>query len=82
MPKRRDKIDQNLNVSRVLEEFHEYENSHEHRKGTFKLDVSFEQAIKKIAKAKPGFKTRKKEVSRATKRSHAYEDSSSSGKNR
>ncbi len=44
---------QNLSVKKVLAEFRKAENSTAHRKGTFKIDVPFEDALKAIAKAKP-----------------------------
>lgn len=51
MPKR--KLKDSLSVDKVLKEFREYEESSGHRKGTFKIDAPFDEALKKILKAKP-----------------------------
>jgi len=37
---------QNLSVKKVLAEFQKAENSTAHRKGTFRIDVPFEDALK------------------------------------
>lgn len=57
MPRKRDR---NLDVDKVLEKFREYEESPRHHKGSLKIAVPFEQAVKKIAKAKPEPKKDKK----------------------
>lgn len=70
-----------LNVEKVLKEFRQYEESSGHRKGTFKLDVPFEQAVKKISKAKPESKTKKVEVKNAGKRSNPHKNTSADREN-
>ena len=42
-----------LNIGKVLTDFQKAEESSSHRKGTFKIDAPFEQALKTILKAKP-----------------------------
>ena len=42
-----------LNVAKVLEDFQKAENSPTHRKDAFKIEGSFNDALKKIAKPKP-----------------------------
>jgi hypothetical protein len=42
-----------LSVEKVLEEFKKAEAAPAHRKDAFKINGSFEDAVKKIAKAKP-----------------------------
>jgi hypothetical protein len=49
-----------LDVKQVLKDFRDYEDSEDRRKGTFKIGVPFEQAVKKITKAKPEPKATKK----------------------
>lgn len=49
-----------LDLKKVLKQFHEYEESSGHRKGTFKIDAPFDEALKKILKAKPKPKKSKK----------------------
>jgi hypothetical protein len=44
---------QNLSVGKVLAEFRKAEKSSAHRKGTFKIDMPFEDALKVVARAKP-----------------------------
>ena len=44
---------QSLQIEKVLAEFEKAEKSTSHRKGTFKIDVPFEQALKIVAHAKP-----------------------------
>jgi hypothetical protein len=48
-----------LNIKKILTQFQEYEESKDYRKGAFKIEAPFEQAVKKIAKAKPQRKKRK-----------------------
>jgi hypothetical protein len=43
----------NLNISKVLSDFTEYEKSPKGRKGTFKINKPFEEAIDAILRAKP-----------------------------
>ena len=43
----------NLNVGKILEDFRQVEESTAHRKGTFKIDMPFEDALKVVARAKP-----------------------------
>jgi hypothetical protein len=45
--------DTTLNVAKVLEDFQKAENSSIHRKDAFKIEGRFEDALKKISKAKP-----------------------------
>jgi hypothetical protein len=45
--------DTSLNVDEVLREFKKAEASPNHRKDAFKIEGSFEDAVKRIAKAKP-----------------------------
>lgn len=49
-----------ISVEKVLAEFHKAENSTAHRKGTFKIDAPFDDALNKILKAKPEPKHRKR----------------------
>jgi hypothetical protein len=42
-----------LNVAKVLEDFQKAEEAPTHRKDAFKIEGSFQDALKKIAKAKP-----------------------------
>jgi hypothetical protein len=46
-----------LNVRKVLEEFQEAESKKSHRRGTFKIDKPFEEALDSLLKAKPKDKT-------------------------
>ena len=48
-----------LNIENVIREFRESENSRRSRSGAFKINSSFEQAMKKILKVKPEPKKRK-----------------------
>lgn len=41
-----------LNVKEVVAKFQKAENSPVHRRGTFKIDMPFEDALRKILKAK------------------------------
>jgi hypothetical protein len=41
-----------LDIKKVLAEFEKSQASKAHRKGTFKIEVPFEKAVKKIAKSK------------------------------
>jgi hypothetical protein len=45
--------DARLSVKKVLSEFQKAENSPGRRKGTFKIDAPFEDALDRILKAKP-----------------------------
>jgi hypothetical protein len=47
-----------LNVAKVLEDFRKAEESTAHRKGTFKIDKPFDEALDIILKAKPDKKTK------------------------
>jgi hypothetical protein len=47
------KTDDRLNITKVLEDFQTAEESTAHRKGTFKIDKPFEEALGTILKAKP-----------------------------
>lgn len=51
MPKKKKSTE--IDVEEVLKEFREYEESSGRRKGTFKIDAPFDEALKKILKAKP-----------------------------
>jgi len=42
-----------LDVKTVLKQFEDSEKSSEKNRGTFKIDSSFEEAVKSIANAKP-----------------------------
>jgi len=42
-----------LNIAKVLEDFQKSEQSPTHRKDAYKIEGSFEEAIKKIAQPKP-----------------------------
>ncbi len=42
-----------LNVERIMNEFNESEKSPAHRKGTFKIEAPFDQALNTILKSKP-----------------------------
>jgi hypothetical protein len=46
-----------LSVQKVLAEFRKSEESTAHRKGTFKIDMPFEDALKIVAHAKPASKS-------------------------
>lgn len=45
---------------KILDEFSNEEIVHTKRKGAFKIDVPFDEAMKKILKAKPKSKSRKR----------------------
>jgi len=45
-----------LDVSRVIHEFEKLEQSKDLRKGAFKIDAPFEEAVKSITKVKPNRK--------------------------
>ena len=49
-----------LSVRKVLEQFDEVERSSAHRKGTFKIDMPFEDALQTVLKAKPDRKAKYK----------------------
>lgn len=51
---------EDLNIEKILTEFQEVENTRGHRKGTFKIDKSFNEALDTILKAKPESKASKK----------------------
>jgi hypothetical protein len=42
-----------LNIAKVMADFQEVEDSPSHRKGTFKIDKPFDEALRTILKAKP-----------------------------
>ena len=52
---------QQLNMKQLLEKFKEQEESSVRRKGTFKIDTPFEEAVKSILKAKPHPKKSKRQ---------------------
>lgn len=47
-----------LSLKRVMDEFRRSEDSTAHRKGTFKIDVPFEDALKLVLKKRPAAKSR------------------------
>ena len=49
-----------LSIEKVLAEFQKSEQSTAHRKGTFKIDMPFEDALKVVARAKPEPKSHKR----------------------
>lgn len=49
-----------LDVEKILEDFDKEEKSKSHRKGTFKIDKPFEEALDTILKAKPELKAKEK----------------------
>ncbi len=49
-----------LDVAKVMEDFQKDEESSSGRNGTFKIDATFDDALRKIVKAKPGTKPAKK----------------------
>lgn len=53
--------DKNLNMKDVIRKFEEDERSASRRRGAFKIDAPFDEALKRILKAKPEpRKTKKK----------------------
>jgi hypothetical protein len=52
------KTDDRLNIERVIEEFQKAEDSSPHRKGTFKIEKPFEEALDTILKVKPESKAK------------------------
>jgi hypothetical protein len=48
------KTEEPLNVAKVMEDFQKAEASTIHRKDAFKIEGRFEDAVRKIAKVKPG----------------------------
>lgn len=52
--------DNKLDVSKTLKEFRKQEESSARRKDALKIDAPFDEAMKKILKAKPEPKKRKK----------------------
>jgi hypothetical protein len=55
----RRKTDDRINVTEVMEDFQEAEESSSSRNGTSKIDAPFEDALKTILKAKTGSATTK-----------------------
>jgi hypothetical protein len=56
MPKKlrsQKKVDERLNVPKIMGDFQKLEESSGHRKGTFNIEKPFEEALDTILKAKP-----------------------------
>jgi len=51
------KSDSALDVGKVMKEFREAEEFSTHRKGTFKIDKPFEEALETLLRSKPKAKT-------------------------
>ena len=47
------KLNQRLDIQKIVKEFNQSEQESNGRKGTFKIDAPFDEAVKSILKAKP-----------------------------
>ena len=56
MRRPKNRVAATLDVKKVIEQFQKAEASTAHRKGTFKISLPFEDALKKIVKTKLGRK--------------------------
>lgn len=53
MNSRKKLANQTLNIANIIEQFRKSESNPGHRKDAFKIEGNFEDAVKRIAKAKP-----------------------------
>jgi len=53
-------VAKNINVKKIIDEFQKDEGTPSKRKGTFKINSRFEEAMKSILKAKPERTNRKR----------------------
>lgn len=60
--KKKTRRDHEIAVEKILHDFEKSETSHQRRKGKFKIEASFDEAMKKILKAKPEPKPSKSKI--------------------